>query len=156
MKFIPTGSQTVGPFFSIGLDTLCQQPAMSPSPDAVLVQGTIFDGENAPIPDAVFEFWSDNEFVRAATNEDGNFFAVLKQPVNSLYFDVLIFMRGLMRPVLTRVYLGDERTFKEETSLQRVPPERRNTLCARAGETKNHFSWDVHMQGDRETVFFEF
>jgi protocatechuate 3,4-dioxygenase alpha subunit len=157
MKLIPTGSQTVGPFFSIGLAPLCQQAPQTPAPaGTITIQGKIFDGENTPIPDAVFEFWSNGEFVRAATSEDGSFSALLKRLTDAQYFDVLIFMRGLMRPVLTRLYFGETSILANETGLQQVPTERRSTLLARPGETSRHFLWDVHMQGETETVFFDF
>ncbi len=157
MKFIPTGSQTVGPFFSIGLAPLCQQamPRASAPTGTITVEGKIFDGEQTPIPDAVFEFWSNAEFVRVASNEDGSFSALLKQPTGTQHFDVLIFMRGLMRPVLTRLYFG-EATLGSETSLRQVPSERRATLLARASKTARDFLWNVHMQGEHETVFFDF
>jgi len=158
MKLVPTGSQTVGPFFSIGLAPLCQQKAQqSSAPDGTItIQGQIFDGEKTPIPDAVFEFWSNTEFARIATNEDGSFSALLKRPANIRYFDVLIFMRGLMRPVLTRLYFGEAKNLSQETELLRVPTERRSTLLARPGTTNRDFLWDVYMQGEHETVFFEF
>lgn len=158
MKLIPTGSQTVGPFFSIGLAPLCQQamPQVPAPAGTITVEGKIFDGEQAPIPDAVFEFWSNAEFVRVASTEDGSFSAILKRPIDAQHFDVLIFMRGLMRPVLTRLYFGEETALNSEPSLQQVPSERRATLFARASKTVRDFLWNVHMQGERETVFFDF
>lgn len=158
MKLIRTGSQTVGPFFSIGLAPLCQQKAHQASaPDGTItIQGQVFDGEETPIPDAVFEFWSDSEFVRVATNEDGSFSALLKRPADAGYFDVLIFMRGLMRPVFTRLYFGEASEVNRDAALQQVSQERRATLLARPGKTSRDFLWDVYLQGAHETVFFAF
>jgi protocatechuate 3,4-dioxygenase, alpha subunit len=158
VKFIPTGSQTVGPFFSLGLAPLCQQALSRASAPAgtITLEGTIFDGEQTPIPDAVFEFWSNAEFVRVASNEDGSFSVLLKRPPDTQHFDVLIFMRGLMRPVLTRLYFGEATALSSETSLQQVPSERRATLLARTSKTIREFLWNVHMQGEHETVFFDF
>jgi protocatechuate 3,4-dioxygenase alpha subunit len=158
MKLIPTASQTVGPFFSIGLSPLCQQEAQQASTPAgtIAIKGKIFDGEKTSIPDAVVEFWSNGEFVRVATNQDGSFSALLKQPSDTLHFDVLIFMRGLMRPVLTRCYIGERSEREKEIALKQVSAERLQTLLARAEGTLHNYLWDIHMQGENETVFFDF
>jgi len=157
MKLLPTGSQTVGPFFSIGMSELCQKPPAEGSipAGALTIFGKLLDGDKKPIPDALFEFWSGAEFVRVATNENGSFCAVLKKPADHRHFNVLIFMRGLLRPVLTRVYFVKADALNGDDTLEQVPEERRQTLFA-SSDNGTQFSWDIHMQGENETVFFDF
>jgi len=72
--------------------------------------------------------------------------------------NVFVFMRGMLSHCYTRLYFSDE---TEENSrdavLRNVPAARRGTLIARredaASGTVYHF--DIHMQGDAETVFFD-
>jgi protocatechuate 3,4-dioxygenase alpha subunit len=57
----------------------------------------------------------------------------------------------------TRIYFPDEPLNERDAILQLVEPARRNTLLLiPEGERAGHFRWDVHMQGEAETVFFEF
>jgi protocatechuate 3,4-dioxygenase, alpha subunit len=158
MKLTSTGSQTVGPFFSIGLSGLCQQscaPESAPS-GTITITGNLLDGDQKPIPDAVFEFWARGQFVRIATNDDGSFAANLKPPADAHHFEVLIFMRGLLRPVLTRVYFHEAKALSGDACLLHAPQERIATLIARPGKTGGHFVWNVRVQGEDETIFFDF
>jgi protocatechuate 3,4-dioxygenase, alpha subunit len=53
-----TPSQTVGPFFSIGLpwgDGACVVP--EDTPGAIRIGGRVFDGAGEPVPDALVELW---------------------------------------------------------------------------------------------------
>jgi protocatechuate 3,4-dioxygenase alpha subunit len=76
---------------------------------------------------------------------------------------VTLFSRGLLKPLLTRVYFADEPSNAEDAVLKLVPPERRPTLMATpSGERgarnmpPSVFDWKIMMQGDRETVFFDY
>jgi protocatechuate 3,4-dioxygenase alpha subunit len=64
--FEVTPSQTVGPYFAIGLPYEGQEHAVDPgTPGAIRISGTIYDGDGAPIPDHVIEIWqpdSDGRF----------------------------------------------------------------------------------------------
>jgi protocatechuate 3,4-dioxygenase alpha subunit len=65
-------------------------------------------------------------------------------------------MRGLLRHLLARVYFAGEATNREDAVLNLVPPERQQTLLAEpANESATEFSWDIRLQGELETVFFE-
>lgn len=160
MKLVPTASQTVGPFFSIGMESLCQKSTgANPAESKIILRGTLYDGDHASIPDAILEFWSANHFVRVATADAGTFCASVEIPPPSTrasYLDVLIFMRGLLKPVSTRMYFGEFSAFKNDSVLKLVPEDRIATLFARKGGSPNQFVWDVVMQGENETVFFEF
>jgi protocatechuate 3,4-dioxygenase alpha subunit len=58
MSFGVTPSQTVGPFFAIGLPFEAG-PLVVPrdTPGAITISGTVFDGRGEPIPDALLETW---------------------------------------------------------------------------------------------------
>lgn len=72
-ELIPTGSQTVGPFFHLG----CTDPFSIPVIAGPLVKGehiklvcTVYDEEGALIPDAMIELWQANADGRYNHQED--------------------------------------------------------------------------------------
>jgi len=165
MKLIPTASQTVGPFFSIGLTSLYQAAVETHSASAITICGTIFDGDRKPIPDAVLEFWSAGGFQRVPTSEDGSFSVIVSrfsarieksEQIPTKHLEVLIFMRGLLKAVHTRVYLAHAETLKSDPGLKSVPADRNTTLVAQKTDAPNQYEWNVFMQGADETVFFEY
>jgi protocatechuate 3,4-dioxygenase alpha subunit len=68
---------------------------------------------------------------------------------------VLVFMRGLLRHLVTRIYFPDEPSNAEDPILALVPPERRSTLIARKVQD-GVLEWNVVLQGEQETVFFDY
>lgn len=184
----PTPSQTVGPFFSIGLcpnaPSHLVPAARSPAAQVVTVEGQVLDGDGVPVPDAVLEIWRADEngvfaapddvngrndrgvpagFARVAVDEQGRFeFSTVKpgprrEPggaVHAPHLVVLLFMRGLLMHLATRVYFSDDAANREDPILQLVAAERRNTLIARVTDARDRFRWDVRLQGGGETVFF--
>jgi len=69
---------------------------------------------------------------------------------------VTVLMRGLLKHLITRVYFPDEAANDEDLVLKLVPEERRATLIARRGlGQKGMLEWDIVLQGDGETVFFD-
>jgi protocatechuate 3,4-dioxygenase alpha subunit len=67
-----TPSQTVGPFFSCGLERLGTAAlALSGVPgERVTVEGRVLDGEGQGVPDAMLELWQANAHGRYAHPED--------------------------------------------------------------------------------------
>jgi len=65
---------------------------------------------------------------------------------------VLVFARGLLRHLATRLYLPDA-NLDDDAVLQMVEPDRRHTLITTASEGGLRF--DIHLQGDQETVFIQ-
>jgi protocatechuate 3,4-dioxygenase alpha subunit len=71
-KLIPTPSQTVGPFFHLGLD----RPEWSdltrdnPNGERIVIEGRVLDGDGMPVPDALIELWQANAAGRYAHPED--------------------------------------------------------------------------------------
>lgn len=163
---IPAGSQTVGPYFRIGLDYLIERtPALTlETAGTIEIRGRVWDRDGAPVPDAMLEFWrapGDGEegvfpagFRRAATDADGNFSVVMAR-AQAPHMLVLVFARGLLRHLVTRVYFGDELANQGDPVLMTIPQERRATLIAQPDESRaNLYKWDVILQGTGETVFF--
>ena len=187
MTKVPTASQTVGPFFSIGLAGMCRTE-FAPHAAAgasVTVRGRMLDGDGRPVPDAVLEIWHADDdgnygarveadknpaggvppgFGRIATNDDGEFRFTTRKPgatrepdgrVQAPHLAVVLFMRGLLRHLVTRVYFCGESANAVDPILQLVPAERRTTLLAVSSNVPDEFVWDIRVQGERETVFFE-
>ena len=68
---------------------------------------------------------------------------------------VAVFARGLLDRVPTRIYFGDEEAANAgDPLLSSLDPERRATLVATAED--GGYRFDIHLQGDHETVFLGF
>jgi protocatechuate 3,4-dioxygenase alpha subunit len=145
----------------------------------------VLDGDGVPVPDAVIEIWQANSFGkydhsedrqdkpthsgfkgygRVATDDEGRFcFRTIKPgPVpgpsgstQAPHLVVSVFMRGLLKRLVTRVYFPGDAEQAHDAILTLVAPERRPTLMAR-GENKGLLRWDIILQGPQETVFFDF
>jgi protocatechuate 3,4-dioxygenase alpha subunit len=68
-----------------------------------------------------------------------------------------IFARGMLLHNYSRIYLDGEAANGADPVLALVPPERRPTLIARRVASSGNavYRFDIHLQGDNETVFFE-
>jgi protocatechuate 3,4-dioxygenase alpha subunit len=68
-----------------------------------------------------------------------------------------IFARGMLLQNYTRIYFDDEAANAADPVLALVPADRRGTLIARRGEGGNGvvYRFDIRLQGDDETVFFD-
>jgi protocatechuate 3,4-dioxygenase alpha subunit len=69
---------------------------------------------------------------------------------------VSVFARGLLDRVVTRMYFPDEPTANAaDPVLSSIgEPSRRSTLIA-VPEPEGELRFDIRLQGDRETVFFD-
>ena len=159
-----TPSQTVGPFFGVGLPfEKGEQIVPAGSDDLVRIEGQVLDGNGAPVPDALLEIWQPGTgFGRARTDSEGAFSFLTAKPgaipapdgrTQAPHLNVTVFARGLLRHLVTRMYFPDE-TGANATDpvLTLVEPARRETLIANNCGGVLHF--DVRLQGARETVFF--
>ena len=155
-----TPSQTVGPFYSIGLsrdpqNELCDRR----DPGAMHLIGQLVDGQGAPISDGMVELWDPigRRWGRSGTDSEGRFSFVVNKPDalpgQAPRFDVLVFARGLLKHELTRVYFPDEAEANAADPVWSTLDEAgRSTLVAEAEDGALRF--DIRMQGDRHTVFF--
>jgi protocatechuate 3,4-dioxygenase alpha subunit len=142
---------------------MCRRPDNELVSDAqtetVEIVGALYDGAGEPIPDGVIELWSatSRSWGRCGTQPDGTFrFLVSKPPGtdnSAPHFEVYVFARGLLRHQLTRLYFPNEKANAQDPVLASLPRDERETLVARHDGTALRF--DVHMQGERQTVFFE-
>jgi protocatechuate 3,4-dioxygenase alpha subunit len=180
---IPASSQTVGPYFRIGLEYLIDRaPAIEEeTPGRFEIQGRVLERDGTPVPDAMLEFWAPGAtaalssstpdydqypagFRRTVTNIDGNFAVAAIRPAAVALEDgrmqaphmlVLVFARGLLRHLLTRVYFEDQPGNTEDPLLQEIPAGRRGTLMAQLENPQtSSYRWNVILQGQDETVFF--
>jgi protocatechuate 3,4-dioxygenase alpha subunit len=187
----PTPSQTVGPFFAIGLPW-ADGPYAVPegTPGAIVISGRVLDGAGDPVPDAMVETWQAapdgsfahpddprpgpgsgpaaapfRGFARCPTGPDGGYRIVTLRPaplrcgdsqVEAPHLDVSVFARGLLDRVVTRIYFPDEETANAaDPVLSGLPePGRRATLIA-TPEGGDRFGFDIRLQGEGETVFFD-
>ncbi len=158
------------------------------SPDVegqqIRIEGRVLDGNGEVVDDAMIEIWQadpQGRYAHPADPRGGNI--VFKgfgrcgtgtDPENRFIFDsvkpgavdeaqaphvnVIVFMRGLLSHLYTRIYFADEADANaKDPVLQSVPAERRDTLIAAREESSGTvvYRFDIHMQGDRETVFFD-
>jgi len=164
----PTPSQTVGPFFSIGLSDRRLDELVPPGTDgAVRVAGRVLDGAGDPVADAMVEFWQANAageygrdfgWGRSGSDDEGRFRFLTVKPGavdgQAPHVVLLVFARGLLKPVLTRMYFPDEAEANAgDAVLATVPEEQRATLVAAADGDGLRF--DVRLQGDDQTAFFD-
>ena len=174
-----TPSQTVGPFFGLGLIRAGCNVLVSPdtSGQRIRIEGTVFDGAGQRVDDAVIEIWQADAqgryrqdphfsgFGRCGTDSRGRFcFDTIKPgPARAPagvraapHVNVIVFARGMLLHAFTRIYFSDDR-LDEDSLLGTIDAARRGTLVATRTEVPTGvvYSWDVHLQGERETVFFD-
>ena len=159
-----TPSQTVGPFFGVGLPFEKGEQLAPPGSAGVMrIEGQVLDGKGEPVPDALLEIWQPaTGFGRARTDSEGAFSFTTVKPgpvpapdggMQAPHFNVTVFARGLLRHLVTRMYFPDETEANgADPVLNLVEPARRETLIAKNCGGVLHF--DVRLQGERETVFF--
>ena len=165
-----TPSQTIGPFFAYGLTaeqygyafTQVITSKNTNKANAVIIEGQVFDGKGAPIPDAMIELWHPEiGLLRQGTgsNPHSIFRFETSKPATKKgqapHFAVVIFMRGLLSHVFTRLYFGDEESANaQDEVLAQIPSELRSTLVAQVTQG-NIYRFNIHMQGEHETVFID-
>jgi protocatechuate 3,4-dioxygenase alpha subunit len=105
-------------------------------------------------------------FGRSATDKDGTFGFDTVKPgtvpgsagtMQAPHIVFCIYSRGMLRQIYTRAYFPDETANATDQILNLVPADRRQTLIARkeAGDGVSRYRFDIRVQGDNETVFFE-
>ncbi len=174
-----TPSQTVGPFYHFGLT---KNPALGclatsdTKGERVRLRIRLLDGDSAPVPDGMIELWQADAagnyhgegfcgFGRLATEADGCCTFDTVRPgrtpdgrggCQASHISVSVFARGLLSRLCTRVYFAGDPALAEDPVLALVPEERRSTLMAQR-DPASPAVWDfeIRLQGDGETVFFD-
>jgi protocatechuate 3,4-dioxygenase alpha subunit len=104
-------------------------------------------------------------FGRSATDAEGSYQIVTLRPgplptadggIEAPHLDVSVFGRGMLDRVITRIYFADESAANAADPVLSAiaDPARRSTLIAEAGPG-GRYRFDIRLQGDRETVFFD-
>ena len=173
MSFLPTPSQTVGPFFWFGL---CERPCsdlVGPEhADSLRILGSVFDGAGEPVADAMVELWQadaegsyrgDFGWGRCGTDADGRFSFVTVKPgrppaangeLQAPHVVMLVFARGLLKPVLTRMYFPDEPDANAADPVLAAIGDSAARETLLAAEAYDGLRFDIRLQGDRQTTFF--
>jgi len=104
-------------------------------------------------------------FGRMATAEDGTCeFQTIKPgrvpgPGSALqapHLNLAVFARGMLKQLYTRIYFLGDPANQEDPVLTMVPEERRIALMAQPDRAKSgSWSFEIHLQGKEETVFFD-
>lgn len=178
-----TPSQTVGPFFATDLVWKDGgQVLFGSRGQRIVLTGRVLDGAGAPVADALVETWqADPEgkvpaggeaarphgYARVRTGAEGDYRIETMMPGTytapggqryAPQLNVMIFARGLLKAVCTRVFLADLVDIKDDPLARAIGnPERLKTLvAARDSRDSSVYRWDVRLQGEGETVFIEF
>ncbi|TFV53081.1 protocatechuate 3,4-dioxygenase subunit alpha [Geodermatophilus sp. DF01-2] len=179
-----TPSATVGPYWAIGLTWEDGPHVVAPdAPGAVWIRGRIYDGAGKALGVGLVETWQADPdgrfdhpddprgssawpgfrgFGRSSMANGGEFAICTLKPgrvpdgeggLQAPHLDVSIFSQGLLDRVVTRIYFADEAEANaEDVVLHGMPEDRRATLVATPAQ--DGYRFDIHLQGDRETVFF--
>jgi protocatechuate 3,4-dioxygenase alpha subunit len=155
------------------------------SGERIRIEGRIIDGDGHGINDSLVEIWQADSagryahpadrralpnasfkgFGRCDTDKNGAYsFETVKPGAvpgpngapQAPHIGVIVLSRGMLRHVYTRIYFSDEKN-DPDSILAAVPAERRSTLIAKRAEHNGHavYTFDIRLQGDGETVFFD-
>jgi protocatechuate 3,4-dioxygenase alpha subunit len=152
--------------------------------ERIRIEGRVLDGAGAPVSDAMIEIWqadAEGRYAHPADPRGSNSgfrgfgrFGTGTDPENRFVFHtikpgsvdgvqaphitVVVFMRGMLSHAYTRLYFSDEAAANaRDPLLLSVPEERQATLIAGREETGAGplYRFDIVMQGENETVFFD-
>ncbi|RHW25050.1 protocatechuate 3,4-dioxygenase subunit alpha [Nocardioides immobilis] len=178
----PTPGQTIGPFFHYALPYAHDRELVPPGrAGAVRLHGHVYDGAGNGVPDALVEIRHADPsgavpavegsirreggaftgWGRSTTDRTGRYWFSTLEPGptragGAACFAVTVFARGLLNRLFTRVYVpGDDAALAAEPLLAGLPADERTRLVA-VREPGGDLWFDVHLQGERETVFLSF
>lgn len=179
-ELLITPSQTIGPFFAEGLkwkEGAIVFPESAPGRHIRLL-GAIIDGTGKTVPDSLIEFWQPDAagrfggprhstcsgFGRVMTDKAGHYAisTVVPGPVDGAdgrpqapHILVVVFSRGLLKQVISRVYFEGEAANLRDPVLAACGARAETLIARRDPSDANTYQWNVVLQGENETVFFE-
>jgi protocatechuate 3,4-dioxygenase alpha subunit len=154
------------------------------TPGALWLRGTVFDGNGEPVTDGMVETWQADPdgrfdhpddprgasahpafrgFGRSETVDAGTYAICTLKPgrvpdgeggLQAPHIDVSVFARGILDRVVTRIYFADEVAANAEDAVLRSLPDDAARQTVIAEPTDDGYRLDIHLQGERETVFF--
>jgi protocatechuate 3,4-dioxygenase alpha subunit len=155
-----TPSQTVGPYYAIGLCRRNDHELVPPGdPSAIALRGELLDGDGAPVADGMIEVWQPVErwWGRCGTHPAGAFSFVISRPAapagQAPHLDIHVFARGLLKHQRTRMYFPDELDANVNDPVLAGLSEADRALLI-ADREDGGLRFDIHLQGARETIFF--
>ena len=179
-ELLITPSQTIGPFFRHGLNWPGGERLFDASAPGrhIRLSGTVTDHRAAPVSDALIEFWQADAagrlgapragcsagFGRVATDSAGRYAIHTVYPgavpdgdgrPQAPHILVVLFARGLLAQVVTRVYFEDEASNRDDPVLEQCGPRGATLLARRDPAAAEAYRWDIRLQGADETVFFQ-
>lgn len=185
MSHPTTPSQTVGPYLHIGLTWPDGAFAVREgTPGALWIRGTVHDGAGEPVTDALVETWQADPngrfdhpddprgavsypgfrgFGRCPTDDAGRFAILTLKPgpvpgpqgPQAPHIDVTVLARGMLNRAVTRIYFPEEAEANAADPVLSgiADPRARRTLVAEP--TGDGYRFDIRLQGENETVFFD-
>lgn len=169
-------SQTAGPYVHIGClpnfvgikgiyESDLISSGINPDEATITISGRVFDGAGDIGKDLMIESWQADEngnldngiWLRTPTDlETGTFKISTKMPGrigdDAPNIQLWIVARGINLGLHTRIYF-DDCDNKNDPVLALIPDERRASLIA--NKTSDGYHFDIHLQGEQETVFFD-
>lgn len=171
--------QTVGPYWHLidhpeWADLLRPDgPNAGAEGEGMILSGIITDGAGARVADAMIEIWQADAaghydagfqgFGRCGTDGQGRFRFTTLRPgpvpgrgnaIQAPHIQLMVFARGLLTHLTTRVYFAGDPRNAEDPLLSLVPPARRHTMLAQE-VAPGEWVLDIALQGARETVFLD-
>jgi protocatechuate 3,4-dioxygenase alpha subunit len=153
--------------------------------ERIRIEGRVLDGDGAPVNDAMVEIWQADAagryahpadarrpnakftgFGRIGADAQGAFSFTTIKPgavpgpdgkMQAPHILIAIFARGMPRQCYTRIYFADEAGNAGDPVLSLVPAARHSTLIAKREERNRQvvYVFDIRLQGENETVFFD-
>ncbi len=144
------------------------------------LHGVVYDGAGDPVPDAILEIWRPDEtgtvvlrtgslrrdgftftgFGRCAADPEGRFSFSTVEPGpteagRARFISVVVFARGLLNRLFTRVYLPeDTEAHATDPLLSSLESAERRLIAVR--EADGSLRFDIRLQGEDETPFLRF
>jgi protocatechuate 3,4-dioxygenase, alpha subunit len=179
-ELLITPSQTLGPFSKHGLEWPGGEKLFPDSAPGrhIRVRGTITDYKGQPVSDAQVEFWQADAQGRFGAKREGSSAGWGRVPTDGAgryaiqtvmpgrvagpdgrlqapHILVVLFARGLLRHVVTRIYFDGEASNKDDPVLASCGARAATLIAKRGGKDAGDYAWDVSLQGANETVFFD-
>ena len=152
--------------------------------ERVWITFRVLDGDGVPVDDAMLEIWQADSngkynhpddlqpkavdpgwfgFGRIATDDNGVCMLETIKPgrvghntLQAPHLLIAVYARGMLKQLYTRVYFAGDAALESDPILALVPPERRDTLLAQSDSDRpGHWHFELQLQGDHETVFFD-